>query len=63
VKWEEKNRRYRGQDPFSHPLSWRKHIGVVMQDDQLLSGSISDYISFFDPQVNMERIYQVAMMA
>ena len=44
-------------------LSWRKHIGVVMQDDQLLSGSITDNISFFDPQVNMERVYQVAMMA
>ena len=34
-----------------------------MQDDQLLSGSIADNISFFDPQVNMQRVYQVAKMA
>jgi len=26
-----------------------------MQDDQLLSGSISDYISFFDPQSPWQR--------
>lgn len=44
-------------------LSWRNHIGVVMQDDQLLTGSIADNISFFDPQVDMERVYQAAMLA
>jgi len=30
-------------------------MGVVMQDDQLLSGSISDNISFFDPQSPWQR--------
>lgn len=38
-------------------MNWRKRIGVVMQDDQLLTGTISDNISFFDPQTNMERVY------
>ncbi len=28
--------------------AFRDHVGVVMQDDQLLSGSIADNISFFD---------------
>jgi ATP-binding cassette subfamily B protein RaxB len=42
---------------------WRNHIGVVMQDDQLLSGTIADNISFFDPQVDMERVYQAAIAA
>lgn len=43
--------------------TWRKNIGVVMQDDQLLSGSLADNISFFDPNVNMERIFHAAQMA
>ncbi len=30
----------------------REQVGVVMQDDQLLSGSIQDNISFFDTQVD-----------
>lgn len=42
---------------------WRAHIGVVMQDDQLLSGSIADNISFFDPQIDMEKVYQAAIAA
>ena len=28
---------------------WRKVVGVVMQDDQLLTGNLFDNISFFDP--------------
>lgn len=39
---------------------WRQHAGVVMQDDQLLSGTIADNISFFDPQVDMQRIRECA---
>ena len=52
-----------------HPLTdanrmaWRKSIGVVMQDDQLLSGTIADNISFFDPQMDMDRIYKAAQQA
>jgi ATP-binding cassette subfamily B protein RaxB len=34
-----------------------------MQDDQLLSGSISDNISFFDPQKDMERVEWAANIA
>ncbi|NNC38384.1 MAG: peptidase domain-containing ABC transporter [Acidimicrobiales bacterium] len=42
---------------------WRSQIGVVMQDDKLLSGTIADNISFFDPQVDMEKVYQAARNA
>ncbi|HFB55334.1 MAG TPA: peptidase domain-containing ABC transporter [Hellea balneolensis] len=40
--------------------NWRAHIGVVMQDDQLLSGTIADNISFFDPQVDLQKVYRAA---
>ena len=43
--------------------NWRAHIGVVMQDDQLLSGTIADNISFFDPQIDMQKVYRAAMAA
>lgn len=43
--------------------NWRQHIGVVMQDDQLLSGTISDNISFFDPEIDMHKVHQAAKMA
>ena len=42
---------------------YRKQIGAVMQDDQLLSGSIADNIGFFDPELNMERIEWAAGIA
>ncbi len=44
-------------------LSWRRNMGVVMQDDALLSGTIAENISFFDPQVSMERVEQAARLA
>lgn len=44
-------------------IAWRKNIGVVMQDDQLLTGSIADNISFFDPQIDMARVIQAAQLA
>ncbi len=43
--------------------NWRQHIGVVMQDDKLLSGTIADNISFFDPEMDMERVARAAQMA
>ena len=43
--------------------AWRAGIGVVMQDDLLLSGTIADNISFFDPQVDMQKVYRAAMAA
>ncbi len=43
--------------------TYRGMIGTVMQDDQLLSGSIADNISFFDPEVDQQWIEQCAQMA
>jgi len=42
---------------------WRSRIGVVMQDDKLLSGTLADNISFFDPEIDMQRVYKAAMAA
>ncbi len=42
---------------------WRSQIGVVMQDDKLLSGTIADNISFFDPQVDLQKVYRAAIAA
>lgn len=42
---------------------WRSHIGVVMQDDRLLSGTLADNISFFDPEIDMQRVYRAAQAA
>jgi ATP-binding cassette subfamily B protein RaxB len=43
--------------------NWRSQIGVVMQDDQLLSGTLADNISFFDPEIDMQRVYKAAQAA
>jgi len=51
---------------LAHPglwRSWREHVGVVAQDDQLLSGSIADNISFFDPDLDMDRVRNAAVLA
>lgn len=42
---------------------WRKHVGVVMQDDLLLAGSIADNIAFFDPQLDMRKVVDAAEAA
>ena len=42
---------------------WRKRVGVVMQDDQLLSGTIADNIALFDPQVDMQQVQDAATAA
>ncbi|WP_347176272.1 peptidase domain-containing ABC transporter [Undibacterium sp. TS12] len=43
--------------------AYRSHIAAVMQDDQLLSGSILDNLSFFDQKPDMERVSRCAQMA
>ncbi|MFL6970390.1 MAG: peptidase domain-containing ABC transporter [Xanthobacteraceae bacterium] len=43
--------------------AWRKHVGVVAQDDRLLSGTIADNIAFFDPDLDMARVQAAAMAA
>lgn len=43
--------------------NFREQVAAVMQNDQLLSGSISENISFFDPQMDMARMEQCALFA
>lgn len=43
--------------------AWRRHIGVVAQDDQLLSGTLADNIAFFDPDMDMARVHEAARQA
>lgn len=42
---------------------YRSQIAAVMQDDQLLSGSIADNISFFDPELDMQQVKWAAEIA
>ncbi|WP_431264434.1 peptidase domain-containing ABC transporter [Roseateles chitinivorans] len=43
--------------------AYREHIGVVMQDDQLLAGSLADNIAFFDQKPDMTRVAGCAHLA
>ena len=43
--------------------AWRERIATVMQDDQLFAGSISDNISFFDPQTDAAWVQECARVA
>ena len=43
--------------------TYREHVAAVMQDDQLLSGSIADNICFFDPAFDMEWMIECARRA
>jgi ATP-binding cassette subfamily B protein RaxB len=43
--------------------AFRKSIGVVMQDDQLLSGSIADNICFFDESFELDHMVHCAELA
>jgi ATP-binding cassette subfamily B protein RaxB len=43
--------------------SYRKQIASVMQNDELLSGSINDNISFFDPLFDQDKVEQCAKIA
>ena len=42
---------------------YREQVAAVMQEDQLLSGSISDNICFFDPGFDHDRMVTCAQMA
>jgi ATP-binding cassette, subfamily B, bacterial CvaB/MchF/RaxB len=42
---------------------YRDQIGVVMQDDQLFAGSLSENIAFFDPASQDERVEEAATCA
>ena len=43
--------------------AWRTRVGVVAQDDRLLSGTIADNIAFFDPDIDMARVQAAAKAA
>jgi ATP-binding cassette, subfamily B, bacterial CvaB/MchF/RaxB len=43
--------------------SWRENVGAVMQDDQLLSGSVAENITFFDATVDEARMVECAEIA
>ena len=43
--------------------AWRRSVGVVAQDDKLLSGSIAENIAFFDPDLDMAAVHLAASAA
>ena len=43
--------------------AWRRRIAAVMQDDYLLSGTLADNISFFDPHPDQRLIESAARLA
>src|SRR5437764_9335497 len=43
--------------------AYREQVGAVMQEDQLLSGSIADNICFFDPGYDHDRMLECARLA
>jgi ATP-binding cassette subfamily B protein RaxB len=43
--------------------AYREHVAAVMQDDQLVSGSIADNICFHDPDFDLERMMECARRA
>jgi len=43
--------------------AYREQVAAVMQEDQLLSGSIADNICFFDPEFDEERMTRCAGLA
>lgn len=34
--------------------SWRRHVGVVMQDDRVFTGTLLENVTFFDPTPDMD---------
>jgi ATP-binding cassette subfamily B protein RaxB len=45
------------------PRVYREQIGAVMQEDQLLSGSIADNICFFETTFDQQRMIECAQIA
>lgn len=39
------------------PRPLRQGLGVVMQDDELLSGTVADNVAFFDDQIDMDQVW------
>ncbi len=49
--------------PVIGPRAYREQVGAVMQEDQLLSGSVADNLCFFDPEFDRERMIECARTA
>lgn len=49
-------------DKLGH-YQFRQQIAAVMQNDELLSGSVADNIAFFDSPIDMERVVYCAELA
>ena len=49
--------------PLRNQPSYRQQIGGVMQDDQLLSGSITDNIACFDANFDFSKVVECAKVA
>jgi ATP-binding cassette subfamily B protein RaxB len=43
--------------------NWRRQIGSVSQDDALFAGSLAENIAFFDPEIDMACVVEVARRA
>ncbi len=54
-----------GERPISsyRKIKYRRCIGSVAQGDTLYAGSLAENISFFDPEVDLERVREVARIA
>ncbi|WP_343731670.1 peptidase domain-containing ABC transporter [Duganella sp.] len=39
------------------PKATRRALGVVMQDDELLAGTIAENVAFFDDQIDIQRVW------
>jgi ATP-binding cassette subfamily B protein RaxB len=44
-------------------VTYRQQVACVMQDDELLTGTIAENISQFDPQMDLSRVVQAAKQA
>lgn len=49
--------------PMSQQTNYRQQISGVLQDDQLLSGSVADNIACFEQNIDMEKVVLCAQLA
>lgn len=45
------------------PQAFRSKVGAVMQDDQLLAGSVAENVAFAEEGFDLDRVEQVARLA
>lgn len=45
------------------PRTVRRNLGVVMQDDELIAGSIAENVAFFADDIDMDRVWECLAMA